>query len=86
MKNDTKKNLKNRETNEKKIKRKIFIPKIPDPIQVILYGKGEKPPITIKIIPISINLMLNVFNLKIKVGQYSDKVGEIIFHKKYPKK
>ncbi len=55
MKNDTKKNLKKREANEKKIKRKIFIPIIPDPKQVTLYGKGEKPPITIKTIPISIN-------------------------------
>jgi len=55
MKNDTKKNLKKREINEKKMKRKIFIPIIPDPMQVILYGKGEKPPIITKIIPISIN-------------------------------
>ncbi len=31
-----KKNLKKRETNEKKIKRKIFIPIIPEPMQVIL--------------------------------------------------
>ena len=37
---------------KKKIKRKIFIPIIPEPMQVILYGKGEKPPIIIKIIPI----------------------------------
>ena len=68
MKNDTKKNLKKREANEKKIKRKIFIPIIPDPIQVILYGKGEKPPITIKIIPISTNCLLKFSNFMRKTG------------------
>ena len=31
------------------------MPIIPEPMQVILYGKGEKPPMTIKIIPISKN-------------------------------
>ena len=34
------------------INRNISIPNIPDPKQVILYGKGEKPPIIIKIIPV----------------------------------
>tara|TARA_Y100001978_G_scaffold56561_1_gene50847 strand:+ start:85 stop:291 length:207 start_codon:yes stop_codon:yes gene_type:complete len=68
MKNDTKKNLKKRETNEKKIKRKIFIPIIPEPKQVILYGKGEKPPITIKIIPISTNWLLKLSNFIINDG------------------
>ena len=32
---------------------KTLIPKIPEPIHVILYGNGENPPITTKIRPIS---------------------------------
>ena len=55
---------------------------MPEPTQVILYGKGEKPPIIISIIPISTNWLLKLFNLEIKSGWYSDTIGEIIFHKK----
>ena len=67
-KNDTKKNLKKRETKEKKIKIKIFIPIIPEPRQVILYGNGENPPITIKIMPTSKYWFVKLFNLKINPG------------------
>ena len=53
IKNETRKNLKNLEKKENIINRKILIPIIPEPIQVILYGNGEKPPMIINIIPIS---------------------------------
>ena len=53
IKQETKKNLKNLEKKENIIKSKIFMPIIPEPIQVILQGNGEKPPMIINIIPIS---------------------------------
>ena len=35
--------------------KKILMPMIPEPKHVILYGKGEKPPIIISNIPTSVN-------------------------------
>ena len=50
-----KKNLKNLDKNENIMNKKILMPMIPEPKHVILYGKGEKPPIIISNIPTSVN-------------------------------